>query len=189
MHPTVHAAATPDKPAYIMAGSGETVTYRELDERANQGAHLLRALGLKRGDGMAVFMDNSARYFEVVWAADRAGVYCTCISSKLTAAEADYIVRDGNCRVLIASKGVEETALKLAPLIPDVKRFMCDGTAEGYAGFEAARSNYPTTPIADPSPGGIMLYSSGTTGPRARWAPTSARWWGWASPFTALRPT
>jgi long-chain acyl-CoA synthetase len=164
MHPTVHAAATPDKPAYIMAGSGETVTYGELDERANQGAHLLRALGLKRGDGMAVFMDNSARYFEVVWAAERAGVYCTCISSKLTAAEAEYIVRDGNCRVLIASKGVEDTALKLAPLIADVKLFMADGTADGYASFEDARAKHPTTPIADPSPGGIMLYSSGTTG-------------------------
>jgi long-chain acyl-CoA synthetase len=164
MHPTAHAAATPDKPAYVMAGSGETVTYRDIDERANQGAHLLRALGLKRGDGMAVFMDNSARYFEVVWAAERAGVYCTCISSKLTAAEAEYIVRDGNCRVLIASKGVEETALKLAPLIADVKLFMCDGAAGGYASFEAVRANYPTTPIADPSPGGIMLYSSGTTG-------------------------
>jgi long-chain acyl-CoA synthetase len=163
-HPIGHALATPDKPAYIMAGTGEVVTFRQLNDRANQGAQLLRSLGLKRGDGMAVFMDNSPRYFEVVWAAERTGVYCTCISSKLTASETEYIIRDGNCRVLIASKSVEDVALALNPLIPDVKRFMCDGAADGCESFEAARDAFPAEPIADPSPGGIMLYSSGTTG-------------------------
>ncbi len=164
MHPVAHAASTPDKAAYVMAASGETVTYRQLDERANQGAHLLRSLGLKRGDGVAVFMDNSPRYFEVVWAAERTGVYLTCISSKLSAAEVEYIVRDGDCRVLIASKGVAETALQVAAALPDVTLFMCDGVAGGYTSFEDARSAFPIMPIADPEPGGIMLYSSGTTG-------------------------
>jgi methyltransferase (TIGR00027 family) len=49
----------PDKPAYIMAGSGETVTYRELDARSNQGAHLFRSLGIQAGDSVAFFMDNT----------------------------------------------------------------------------------------------------------------------------------
>jgi long-chain acyl-CoA synthetase len=30
-----------------MAGSGEVVTYGQLDARSNQGAHLFRSLGLK----------------------------------------------------------------------------------------------------------------------------------------------
>ena len=50
MHPFHHAAATPDKPAYIMAETGETVTYRLLEDRSNQVAQMLRALGLKAGD-------------------------------------------------------------------------------------------------------------------------------------------
>ncbi|MEG3089629.1 acyl-CoA synthetase [Sphingomonas sp. PB4P5] len=164
MHPVHHAAATPDKAAYIMAATGETVTYGQLDARANQGAHLLRALGLKRGDGIAVLMDNSARYLEVMWAAERTGVYCTCLSSKLTASEADYILRDGNCRVLIASKGCVPVAEALLPTIADVTRYMVDGTIDGYESYEAARDAMPATPIADPVPGGILLYSSGTTG-------------------------
>ena len=41
---------------------------------------------------------------------------------------------------------------------------MCDGTVEGYQSYEAARDAQPARPIADPQPGGIMLYSSGTTG-------------------------
>ena len=63
MHPATHAKTQPDRPAYVMAGSGETVTYRELDERSNQGAQLFRSLGLKPGDVIALFMDNSPRYF------------------------------------------------------------------------------------------------------------------------------
>ena len=45
-HPCHHALTAPDKPAYIMARSGETVTYRQLEDRSNQGAHLFRSLGL-----------------------------------------------------------------------------------------------------------------------------------------------
>ena len=164
LHPVGHARTNPEKPAYVMATTGETVTYGELDARANQGAHLLRSLGLKRGDALAVMMDNSARYLEVVWAAERTGVYCTCISSKLTAREAEYIVRDGDCRVLIASKGVAATATTLKPLVPEVTTLMVDGTQARFASWEDARDRQPTTPIADPSPGQFMLYSSGTTG-------------------------
>ena len=36
MHPGVHAATDPDKAAYIMAGTGHVVTYRELDDEANR---------------------------------------------------------------------------------------------------------------------------------------------------------
>jgi long-chain acyl-CoA synthetase len=164
MHPYKHAVATPDKPAYIMAATGEAVTFAELDVRANQGAHLLRSLGLKRGDGIAVMMDNSPRYFEIMWATERAGVYVTCISSKLSVGEAEYIIRDGDCRAVVMSRGTAGCAEALLPKIGDLTRFMVDGTVEGYDSYEAARDAQPTTPIADPSPGQIMLYSSGTTG-------------------------
>ena len=44
-HPSFHARRTPDKIAYVMAGSGETMTYAQLDARSNRGAQALRALG------------------------------------------------------------------------------------------------------------------------------------------------
>ena len=59
MHPYLHAQKHPEKPACIFAATGEVVTYRQLDERSNQGAHLLRSLGLKRGDVIAVCMENN----------------------------------------------------------------------------------------------------------------------------------
>ena len=165
MHPATYAKTDPDRAAYIMAGSGETVTYRQLDERSNQAAHLFRALGLKPGDVIAVFMDNSPRYFEIAWAAQRSGLYYTCISSKLTAGEVEYIVGDCGAQVLIASAGVGAVVDELPGVLPkSVKLYMAGETRAPYESFEAARSAFPTTPIADETAGSDMLYSSGTTG-------------------------
>lgn len=164
MHPHHHAKADPHRVAYIMAASGETVTYGELDARSNQGAHLFRSLGIHPGDAIAIFMDNSPRYYEVLWAAQRSGIRFTCVSSKLTVGEVEYIVRDSGSKALIVSAAVADVALELAPLIPDVKLFMVDGAQGPFQSYEAARASMPTTPIHTESAGAPMLYSSGTTG-------------------------
>ena len=75
MNPADIAQQTPDKPAYIMAESGAIVTYSELESAANQGAHLFRSLGLKRGDHIAILLENHERFFQICWAAQRAGLY------------------------------------------------------------------------------------------------------------------
>jgi long-chain acyl-CoA synthetase len=109
-------------------------------------------------------MDNSPRYYEVLWAAQRSGVRFTCISSKLTTGEVEYIVEDSGAKAFIVSRGVAEVALQTAPRIPGVKLWMVEGAEGPFESFEDARSKMPTTPIADESAGGAMLYSSGTTG-------------------------
>ena len=164
MHPSVHAKTQPSKPAFIMASTGETVTYGELEERSNRGAHLFRKLGLKTGDGIAIFMENNVHYMPIVWAAQRSGLYFTCISSRLTAGEIEYIVADCNAKVFITSEAMGTVAAELAGKMPGVKKFMLIGTMPGYESFETAVAVMPATPIADETPGADMLYSSGTTG-------------------------
>ena len=164
MHPSHHARTQPDKPAYIMAASGETVTYRELDERSNQGANLLRSIGVGPGDAIAIFMDNGPRYYELLWAAQRSGVRFTCVSSKLTVGEVEYIVKDSTAKVLVVSSSLADVAMQLAPLLAGVKLYMVEGAQGPFESFEAARAAMPTTPVADESAGSAMLYSSGTTG-------------------------
>jgi acyl-CoA synthetase (AMP-forming)/AMP-acid ligase II len=164
MHPALHAQTTPDKPAIIMAGSGEGLTYRELEERSNQGAQLFRKLGLQPGDAVALFMENNLHYLEICWAAQRAGLYFTCISSRLTAGEVEYIVRDCGAKLLIASSGLAKAASELPALLRQVKFFMVGGAIDGYAGYEAEAGALPITRIADETSGTDMLYSSGTTG-------------------------
>ena len=114
MHPAVVVEKTPDKPAIVMAATGETLTYRQLEDRSNQGAQLFRSLGLKPGDGVALFMENNIRFLEICWAAQRAGLYYTCISSRLTAGEVEYIVRDCGAKVFIASHGLAKIAGEVA---------------------------------------------------------------------------
>lgn len=154
MHPSIHAHNMPEKPAYIMAGTGETVTYADLEARSNQGAHLLRSLGLKRGDGIALMLENDARFFEIVWAAQRAGLYYTCVSTRLAPPEIAFILTDSGSRALVAS----------APVAPDLVTAELVLFAPGARDFVSERSAFPTVPIADEAPGNDMLYSSGTTG-------------------------
>ena len=62
LFPGTHALEFPDKAAHIMAGTGEVVTYRELNDRSNQLAQLLWDRGLRPSDHFAIFMENNARY-------------------------------------------------------------------------------------------------------------------------------
>ncbi len=164
-HPCRHARKTPDKAAYIMGGSGHVVTYGELEARSNQCAHLLRSLGLKRGDSIALFMENVPAWFEVVWAAQRSGLFFTAISSRLTAPEVEYIVSDCGAKAVFVSQGLRKEVEALTPLLQGVAQcFVVDGEIPGCAGYAAARGGQPETPLADQSAGADMLYSSGTTG-------------------------
>ena len=79
MHPGPYAKTRPDHPAFIMADTGETVTYGELERRGNRLAHFLRNAGLKRLDHYAIIMENNGRYVETCAAGERAGLYYTCI--------------------------------------------------------------------------------------------------------------
>jgi long-chain acyl-CoA synthetase len=164
VHPSVIAQSTPDKAAVIMAGTGETLTYRQLEERSNRGAQLFRKLGLKPGDGIAIFMENNIDFLPICWAAQRAGLYYTCVSSRLTAGEVEYIAKDCNAKVLFVSHGLAKTAEDVAALLPDVKRFAVGGAVPGYESWEAAAGAMPASRIADETAGADMLYSSGTTG-------------------------
>ena len=124
MHPIQHAKSRADRPAIIMAGSGETVTYAQLDEAANRVAHLLRSHGLKPGDAFAVLMENNARYFEIVWGSQRAGTMLVPISTRLTPPEIAYILRDSEARLLLSSQHFADTVARLRAEMPDLPVLM-----------------------------------------------------------------
>jgi long-chain acyl-CoA synthetase len=166
MYPPTYAATTPDKAAFVMAGSGVPVTYAQLDRGSNRVAQLLHSRGLRTGDHIAIQMDNNLHYFEVVWGAQRSGLVYTAISSRLTAGETAYIVRDCEAQAVFVSNAVREVAAGLAgedlPLVHS--RFICDGTLEGWEPYEDAVNGMPSSELADMVEGIDMLYSSGTTG-------------------------
>ena len=64
MYPGKHVGSRAEQPAFIMAESGDGVTYAELERRGNRLAHRLRARRLRRLDHYAIFKENDARYVE-----------------------------------------------------------------------------------------------------------------------------
>src|SRR5688500_6607315 len=113
MYPGEHAQRRADEPAFIMANSGEVITFRQYEERSNQLAHLYRAQGLQRRDHVAFFFENNPRMLECEGGAERSGLYYTCINSYLAPDEVAYIVNDSESRVVITSAAKREVALQL----------------------------------------------------------------------------
>ncbi|MCX7620219.1 MAG: AMP-binding protein, partial [Acidimicrobiales bacterium] len=166
MFPGTYAQRTPDKAAYVMGGTGQTISYRELDDDANRLSQLMRATGLEVGRHMAFCLENHPIFYKVAWGAHYAGLYYTAMSSRLTAEEAAYIVNDCGAEVFITSAHKRDAAEALVDKTQKVKlRLMADGTVEGYESFEEIVSRYPAEPLPEPRIAGRdMLYSSGTTG-------------------------
>lgn len=162
MHPIAHAASRPDHPAVIMTGSGKQMTYGEMDAAANRFAQLLRARGIGAGDAFAVLLENRIEYYTLIWGSQRAGTMLVPISSRLTAPEAAYIIRDAEARLLITSGYFTGMLDAIRAECPGLDVLVMDsGDAEDFA---AALGAQAADPIPDQSAGMVMLYSSGTTG-------------------------
>ena len=115
-----------------MAGTGKAITYRELDELSNQGAHLFRSLGLKAGDHIALLMENRLAFMEICWAAQRAGLYYTAISRYLTQEEIAYIVKDCGAKVFITTPKCAEQVKGLVGQPSGPLLYMMDEPEPGF---------------------------------------------------------
>jgi len=158
--PGYHALHRPDHPAVVMAGTGETVTYRELDERSNRLAHLWHERGLRPGDHVAILLQNDPLWFDAVWAALRSGLYYTPVNWHLTAPEVAYIVQDCGARSVITSADLAE---KLAGIDIEIS-LVSGGDVDGWERYENAVADQPATALPHEPEGAGMFYSSGTTG-------------------------
>ena len=164
-HPSVTAQTYPHKPAIVMGESGEMVTYGQLDERSNQGAQLFRSLGLKAGDHIGLMMENNHQFMEIIWAAQRAGLVFTPISTHLKKDETAYILENCGAQLFIGSLALAEVAEQIRAVGGSVKNFyMVGGIKPGFESWEEATDLQPAERISDESNGVPMLYSSGTTG-------------------------
>ena len=164
-YPGAYVDHAGDRAAYVMAGSGEVVTYRELHQRANRIARLFRSLGLQPGDHVAFCMENHPWFLSIAWGAHYAGLYYTAISSRLTADEVAYVVDDCGARVFITTAHRSEIAGAVRSATPGVEHhFALDAGIDGYADLLEAVAAQSGEDLDDATEGVDMLYSSGTTG-------------------------
>lgn len=164
MYPGTHATTTPQKPAIIMAATGQTVTYAELEERSLRIANWLREHGFQRGDTVALLSDNNARVFDVYWAAQRAGLYLTAINYRFKPDEVQYILENSGAKAIFVGGGGCEAARSWEDIPGLEQRITFSGGLPGYVWLdEVIAQGSPLRPAHEPR-GGDMLYSSGTTG-------------------------
>ena len=164
-HPGTWAARSPDKPAVIMASSGESMTYKELEDKANRLSQLFRAAGLQPGDHMSFCMENRLDYLAVLWGAHYAGLYYTAISSRLTTDELGYILEDSGSKAFISSPYKADSIAGLGDVLSNIPtKLAIGGDIEGFEDFEDSIAKFDPTPLPDRMEAQPMLYSSGTTG-------------------------
>ncbi|MFC7068945.1 o-succinylbenzoate--CoA ligase [Halobaculum lipolyticum] len=142
-------AATPDAEALVLAASGESLTYADLDARATALASRLSGLGIAPGDHLAVVLDNRTEYVALIHAAMRLGVRLVPCSDRLTAAELRPKLATADATALVCGGETEAVAVEAA---------LGDGTDGGATGwdtsdgFEPARVTDAEAGDADPVP-------------------------------------
>ncbi|MGV0714495.1 fatty-acid--CoA ligase FadD4 [Mycolicibacterium sp. XJ662] len=155
------------KPALILHPSGRRVSFADLERSSNRLAHAFRRAGLREGDVVAVLMENNAHIHPVMWAARRTGLYYVLINTRLTAAEAAYIIDDSGADAVIGSRATRAVCEALAEHLPQglpAVRFLVEDDMAGWDRYPDAVATQPATPIADEREGELLQYSSGTTG-------------------------
>jgi fatty-acyl-CoA synthase len=174
MTPTFHAERDADAAAIVMAGTGEVVTYGQLEDRSVRLARALRSRGLSAGDHIAILMENNRPYLEVAWAAQRSGLYYTAINSHLRPNEVQYILEDCQAGAVVASEAMSEVIAGLDVGRQPV-RICAAGKLAGFEPYEELLAAAAPGPLEDEIEGREMLYSSGTTGrPKGVRKPLSA---------------
>src|SRR6516162_8339162 len=139
----------PDKPAIIMASSGETVTFGEYEARSNQVAHFLRDAGLRRGDHIAVFIENSPQLLEIEGGAERTGLYYILINTYLGTEEVAYVVANSQAKVLFSSTANRKVAEAAAAKCPGLDRKLMTGPGPlpaSWEPYDAVVARYPAGP-------------------------------------------
>ncbi len=135
-------------------------TFTELADRVNRLAAGLAGLGVKRGDRVAVLMNNSHRFFELHYAIPGMGALIVPINSRLAPLEMKYILENSGSTVLFVDEYNEHQIAELSGL---VKRVVV-----APAEYEQLISH--SKPVSMPGPDSEddlagLYYTSGTTGP------------------------
>jgi long-chain acyl-CoA synthetase len=159
----LHAAAEPERPA-VVAGE-RTLSYGELNRRANQLARVLRGRGVAAGDGLALMCSNRPEFVEVYAACLRSGLRMTTVNWHLTADEAGYIIGDCEAKAVVADARFSEAAAAAAADLPrGTVRLSVGGAIPGFEPLAEVLEGVDGSDIDDPVLGATMLYTSGTTG-------------------------
>jgi long-chain acyl-CoA synthetase len=155
----------PDSPAVL--DGDRVVTYRQFDAEVRQEAALLLSRGWQPGDRVAVLMDNSPLYCELVFSAAMAGLVIVPLNTRWNAEDVSFALADCGASLLLVDQRFVAMAAGLRNAHPGLTIGFA-GSGPCPAGLEDYRASEPSASLdfPDPDPGAVfmLLYTSGTTG-------------------------
>jgi 4-hydroxybenzoate-CoA ligase len=144
------------------------LTYGELQRQSRRLANLLRRLGVRREERVAMIMLDTVDFPIVFLGAIRAGVVPVPLNTLLTAEQYAYVLADCRARVLFISEALLPIVKDIVGRMPDLEHVVVSGTnAHGHRRFsdELAREGDAfATAATHPDEPAFWLYSSGSTG-------------------------
>lgn len=136
-----------------------TITYRELEERANRIAHWLSSLGVAPGDRVGLALWNRAEHLEVLLGAFKAGVVPVNVNCRYTANEVEALLVDADARVVVHEPTLSPTMTQAS----DGHDWQTGSIGAAFEAVVAAFSaSRPTT--AHSGDDEYILYTGGSTG-------------------------
>lgn len=162
-----HANHTPEKFAAVDLFSGRRFSYAQMHERVGRFAGFLReALGVQRGDRVALLTFNTTDLLEIEFACARLGAVFVPLNFRLTIGEHEFIVRDCTPKILICDTELDHVGSEIARRC-GVDRLLWlrpDGGASDYE--RAIQSSSCMTKMVDQTHDDLwaIMYTSGTTG-------------------------
>lgn len=162
-----------DQSALRIADTGETLTWREFDERANRFGNAMADRGIRVGDRVGIVLYNTVEFPIAVYGCYKIGAVPVPLNYMLSAGDFEYIFDDTNPQLVVYDgdvAGSVEGGIERAIRTPDAVRV---GALDGEAGLEATAyetflasgdNGRPNEYPLDPGSTAYILYTSGTTG-------------------------
>lgn len=152
VHHLVEAQASLTPDAVAVVGEGGTLTYRELDERANQLAHLLAASGIRPERLVGVVMGPSPHLLVTMLAVWKAGGVYMPVDPSLPRGVAEAMLTDAGAGLLVHHGSAAAVAPSGVPMV-DLDHVDLSG-----------RPKTAPAPAIDPSNLAYCVFTSGSTG-------------------------
>ncbi|WP_456322835.1 fatty acid--CoA ligase [Hydrogenimonas sp.] len=163
-----HAGRTPSKTAVFEGGY--KLTYSRLVKKVDTLARFLELSDIRRGDRVAIFMQNSKEFLVSLLAITKIGAVAVPINTFLKSDEVSFILNDSETKMLMASSALKKV---VEPLWEStgIERIVWEGAYESLDNknigfeeiFEILKShNTVTLPKIDDL--AVIIYTSGTTG-------------------------
>src|SRR5579863_8402157 len=144
------------------------LTYGDLQKQSCRVANMLRRLGVRREERVAMIMLDTVDFPAVFLGAIRAGIVPVPLNTLLTSDQYAYVLADCRARVLFISEALLPVVKDMVGRMPDLDHIVVSGNdAHGYkklADELAGESDAFTTAATHPDEPAFWLYSSGSTG-------------------------